>query len=118
MPFFGRKKETNNNYTDKFVYATEDKQSSSTKSKKEGGIFSRKKNDKRAPQLQEQSMQQQAMMYGLSLKNKRDQDLEEREAIEKKMAKQNGKKYRGKQRSKADDAKTALKIVSFVRKQK
>ena len=118
MPFFG-KKETNNNQSQHSFYATEDKRSSSSKSSKTGGgFFSKKKGDKRHPQEQS-TMQQQALMYGMSLKSKRDQDLEERQAIEKKMAKQGGKKHRGSGgRSKTEDAKTALKVYNFVKNNK
>ena len=88
-----------------------------------GGFFSR--SPKKPQNPQEQSIQQQAMMYGMSLKNKHDEDVKERIAIEKKMQKQNGGRRGSNQgtrsrttRSKTEDAKTALKVVNFIRKNK
>ena len=116
MPLF-KKKEANNNHSRHSFNATEDKRSSSSKSG--GGFFSKKKDDKRSQPQDQSTVQQQALMYGMSLKGKRDQDLEERQAIEKKMAKQSGKKYRGGGgRSKTEDAKTALKVYNFVKNNK
>lgn len=85
-----------------------------------GGFFSRSSEDTRSKshhQTEPKSFQEQAMMYGIDLKAKRDQDAKEREAIEKKMAKQSGKKYKS-SRSKTDDAKSVFKFANFLRKNK
>lgn len=116
MPLFGRL-EKNNNHSAHLFNATEDKRSSSSKSG--GGFFSRKKNDRQRQAQEQSTIQQQALVYGMSLKSKRDQDLEERQAIEKKMAKQTGKKHRGDGgRSKTEDAKTAMKFYNFFKSNK
>uniref|UniRef100_A0A7M5VGI7 Uncharacterized protein n=1 Tax=Clytia hemisphaerica TaxID=252671 RepID=A0A7M5VGI7_9CNID len=106
MPLFKKKQPSNNNNNNGG-----------------GGFFSR--SPKKQQNSQDQSLQQQAMMYGMSLKNKHDEDVKERIAIEKKMQKQNGGRRGSSQgsrsratRSKTEDAKTALKVVNFIRKNK
>jgi hypothetical protein len=118
MPLFGKKSpQTSNNNNTNFLYETEDRRSPAKDRKH---FFSSGSADKKGEKQREKpSLQQQALMYGMNLKDKRDQDIEERQAIEKKMAKQNGRKaHSSRSRSKTDDAKSAFKIVNFIRKHK
>lgn len=88
---------------------------------KRAGFFSSSEDQrsKAHHQPEPKSFQEQAVMYGMNLKSKRDQDAQERQAIEKKMAKQSGKKLKSTGgRSKTDDAKTAFKLANFFRKHK
>ena len=120
MPLFGSKSKQSSpkNKHANYLYETEDRRSPARDRKHIFGSGSSDDN-KGGRQKDKPSLQQQAVMYGMNLKDKRDQDMKEREAIEKKMAKQTGRKaHSSRSRSKTEDAKSAFKIVNFIRKQR
>lgn len=90
--------------------------SSSPRGSKRGGEDRSKSPNQREPA----TFKEQAVMYGMDLKSKRDQDAKERLAIEQKMAKRSGKKIPKSTggMSRRDEAKTVFKIANFFRKQK
>lgn len=62
---------------------------------------------------------EQAMRYGMNMKSQRDQQLNEQSKIERKMAKQTGRKLpKSTGGSQTEDIRTAFKVANFIRKHK
>ena len=86
---------------------------------KSSGLFVKSEDKKSKSQHQPPAadFKHQAMSYGMDLSSKRDQQMKEQRGIEKKMAKQSGRKIsQGGCSSKKEDAKTAFKVANFIRK--